>query len=138
MRKTRHIIAFLIAALLPAMLAAQTDDSAAAKAAAASWLASIDGADYAASWEGAASVFKASITVEAWTQAARSTRTPLGAMQSRTEKSVTLTTSLPGAPDGNYAVLQFDTVFAHKAASVETMTLMLDGGEWKVVGYFIK
>ena len=47
--------------------------------------------------------------------------------------------SLPGAPDGEYVVLQFDTSFANKKEAVETVTPMLDkDGKWKVSGYYIK
>ena len=39
-------------------------------------------------------------------------------------------THLPGAPDGQYLVLQFNTSFAEKKAAVETVTVGLekDGG----------
>ncbi len=47
--------------------------------------------------------------------------------------------SLPGAPDGNYVVIQFKTTFEHKAQAVETVTPMLENdGVWRVTGYFIK
>ena len=42
-------------------------------------------------------------------------------------------------PDGNYIVLQYDTLFENKAAAVETVTLSQDSdGQWRVAGYFIK
>jgi hypothetical protein len=47
--------------------------------------------------------------------------------------------SLPGAPDGQYVVVQFDTVFADKPSAVETVTFMLENdGQWRAAGYFIK
>lgn len=138
MRNIKHVFTFLCATLLSTALLAQADDSAAARAAATSWLASIDGGDYAASWESAASMFKSAISADAWTQAATRARSPLGALQSRSDKELTMATSLPGAPDGHYAVLQYDTVFANKATAVETLTLTLDGEQWKVAGYFIR
>jgi hypothetical protein len=46
---------------------------------------------------------------------------------------------LPGAPDGDYAVIQFSTEFAHKRTARETVTPMRDAdGEWRVSGYFIR
>ncbi len=128
---------FLIAGL-SANLAAQADADSAAKAAAADWLASMDAADYAATWNSAAAMFKSAIAADAWAQAAKAARGPLGALQSRADKSLTMAASLPGVPDGNYAVIQYDTAFANKAASVETLTLALEDGQWKVAGYFIK
>jgi hypothetical protein len=47
--------------------------------------------------------------------------------------------SLPGAPDGQYVVIKYDTTFANKAAAVETVTPMREAdGSWKVSGYFVK
>ena len=48
-------------------------------------------------------------------------------------------TELPGAPDGEYVVFQFDTQFERKRAAVETVTPMCDpDGSWRVSGYFIR
>jgi hypothetical protein len=66
-------------------------------------------------------------------------RDPLGKVLSRALKSATYTTTLPGAPDGQYVVIQYDTAFEHKKSAVETITSMLDkDGTWRVSGYFIK
>ena len=48
-------------------------------------------------------------------------------------------TSLPGAPDGEYVVIQFDTSFTNKKVAVETVTPMKDeDGIWRVSGYYVK
>jgi hypothetical protein len=66
-------------------------------------------------------------------------RGPLGELTSRKISSRKYTEQLPGAPDGQYVVLQFDAVYANKASAVETVTPMLDeDGVWRVSGYFIK
>jgi hypothetical protein len=68
-----------------------------------------------------------------------SARKPLGALVSRKLKSAQYATSLPGAPDGQYVVIQYDTVFQNKSAAVETVTPMLDkDGHWRVSGYYIR
>jgi hypothetical protein len=47
--------------------------------------------------------------------------------------------SLPGAPDGNYVVMQFDTNFSNKKSAVETVTFVQEkDGKWKAAGYYIK
>ena len=43
-----------------------------------------------------------------------------------------------GAPDGEYVVLQFQADFENKAQAVETITPMLDEGQWRVSGYYIR
>jgi len=57
---------------------------------------------------------------------------PVGRM-----KSPAPALSLPGAPDGEYVVIQYETQFEHHTPA-ETVTPMLDkDGAWKVSGYFI-
>jgi hypothetical protein len=49
------------------------------------------------------------------------------------------TTTLPGAPDGEYVVIQYQSSFGKKNLAVETVTPMLDqDGVWRVSGYFIR
>lgn len=112
---------------------------AAAAAAAKTWLALIDKAEYGESWETAASYFKGAITKERWQQSLTAVRKPLGTRVSRELKSKTYAQSLPGAPDGEYVVIQFNTSFENKKSAVETVTPMLDtDGIWRVSGYYIK
>lgn len=111
----------------------------AAQAAADSWLKLVDSGNYEASWEQAAKVFKGAITKDQWAQTSAGVRTPLGKLLTRKLKSREYTEQLPGAPDGKYVVIQFDTVFKNKAAAIETVTPMLDpDGVWRVSGYFIR
>jgi hypothetical protein len=136
-RRTAGALAFAFALAGPATAAETPED--AAQAAAESWLKVVDAGDYAASWDQAAALFKGAVTKEQWTQAATGVRGPLGKLVTRKVKSREHKTSLPGAPDGKYVVVQFDTKFANKAAAVETVTPMLDpDGKWRVSGYFIR
>ena len=65
-------------------------------------------------------------------------RQPLAGVVTRELKSKTHVTELPGAPDGDYVVIQFNTTFENKKVAVETVTPMLeDDGNWLVAGYFI-
>ena len=65
-------------------------------------------------------------------------RRPLGRFVSREVISAEFRTSLPGAPDGQYVVIQYRSAFEQKQAAVETVTPMVDGGDWKVSGYYIR
>jgi len=114
----------------PKQLARQSADA---------WLALVDSEKYADSWQEASELFKAHVTKEQWQDALRATRDPLGKMQSRKLKSATYKTTLPGAPDGEYVVIQYESSFEHKQSAVETVTPMLDkDGKWRVSGYYIK
>ena len=107
--------------------------------AAEKWLALVDEGKYGESWETAAVYFKNGITKDKWEQMLTAFRKPLGKMLSRELKSKIYRTSLPGAPDGEYVVIQFTTSFENKKHSIETVTPMLDrDGKWRVSGYYIK
>jgi hypothetical protein len=107
--------------------------------AAENWLAIIDKGEYAESWKEAAEYFKTAVSQNQWVNSLQAFRKPLGKLNSRTVKSKTYKTSLPGAPDGEYMVIQFTTSFENKKSAIETVTPMKDkDGKWRVSGYFIK
>jgi len=110
-----------------------------AQTAAMDWLALVDKADYAGSYDQAASMFKAAITKDDWMQKIRAVRGPFGKVISRKLKTAQYTTQLPGAPDGKYVVIQYDTSFENKQSAVETIVPMMDkDGQWRTSGYFVK
>jgi hypothetical protein len=114
-------------------------EKAAAIQSAKNWLQLVDNEKYGESWDSAAAKFKEAISRDKWEQAMKQVRGPLGKLVSRTVKSATYATSLPGAPNGKYVVIQFETSFANKKSAVETITPMLDSdGKWHVSGYFIR
>jgi hypothetical protein len=110
-----------------------------AVAAAEKWLIVIDGGRYAESWKEAAEYFKGAVKQEQWEQSLIAVRKPLGKLISRKVKNKSYTASLPGAPDGEYVVIQFDTSFENKKSAIETVTSMMDKDrKWRGSGYFIK
>jgi len=128
-----------LAAVGAAARAADGGAEAAAEAAARSWLEGIDAGDYAASWDATAPLFQGAVEREKWGETLRAVRQPLGSLVSRTLKSATYTKTLPGAPDGEYVVVQFDTSFENKGSAVETVTPMkAPDGSWRVSGYYIR
>lgn len=111
----------------------------AARDAASSWLTLLDDAKYAESWTAAAPSIQKLVPLERWNKAMAAVRTPFGKLVSRTLKDAKFTVSLPGAPDGQYVILQYQTVFENKASALETVTPMRDPeGSWKVAGYYVK
>jgi hypothetical protein len=108
-------------------------------AAAQQWLALIDAGDYAKSWRESAALFRNAISESQWEQSLNAVRQPLGELISRKVKSAIYTTSLPGAPDGEYVVIRFETSYANKKSAIETVTPMREkSGGWRVSGYYIK
>ncbi|MEQ1945672.1 MAG: DUF4019 domain-containing protein [Bryobacteraceae bacterium] len=102
------------------------------------WLSLIDGGKYDQSWAQSATLFRTQVPQQKWAEMVGAVRGPMGALKSRKLKNITFAKALPGVPDGNYAVIQFDTVFGNKAVAVETLTVADDNGQWRAAGYFIK
>jgi hypothetical protein len=111
----------------------------AAITASGAWVSLVDGGDYAESWNQASALFKTAVTKEQWQQSLKAVRAPLGKMVARKLKSKQYTKNLPGAPDGECVVIQYETTFDKKQSAIETVTPMLDkDGKWRVSGYYIK
>jgi len=110
-----------------------------AQASAESWLALVDAGNYAQSWDQAATSFKVAVTKADWEKMLTVSRSPLGKLDSRNLGEAQFTTSLPGAPDGQYVVIRYSSGFENKKSALETIVPMLDkDGKWHVSGYFIK
>ena len=139
LRRPTFGISILALALLTAGAQAQDSDTKAARAAVDAWLSLVDAANYAQSWETAATFFKNAIPSEKWQAAVKTARGPFGAFKSRTQKSATTAKTLPGAPDGEYVVFDFESTYENKAAAAERVTVVREkDGSWRAVGYFIK
>jgi len=134
-----HVLAVTLLLAIFAPAQAQQKPEQLAQHSAEAWLALVDAGKYADSWQEASQLFKAHVTKEQWQSALQATRDPLAKKVSRKLKTATYSKTLPGAPDGEYVVIQFESTFEHKQSAVETVTPMLDrDGKWRVSGYYIK
>lgn len=135
------IITFMIASLLLGTnaMCEGTYGKDMALTSANAWLTHIDNEKYAESWSKAATIFKNAITTSQWEQSVSTVRKPFGKLVSRKVAKQGHYTSLPGAPDGNYYVIQYTSKFDNKAKAIETITTVKnEDGVWDVSGYFIK
>ena len=120
-------------------MAGQSDNEKAAVANAEKWLGIVDSGKYGKSWKEAAEYFRNAVKQDQWEQAVQAVRKPLGKLVSRKVKTATYKTALPGAPDGQYVVIELETSFENKKSAIETVTPMMDkDGKWRVSGYYIK
>ena len=94
------------------------------------WLVLVDDKNYPQSWSEAAKAFQGRQKADAWAKEGGALREPLGAVASRGLKSIDLSRN-------TVAVIRYDTVFAHKAAAVETITLTFENGSWSVTDYSV-
>jgi len=97
------------------------------------WLALVDRHQWQDSWKATGSAFQKLNTVEVWTSASLEARVPLGAVADRTAVGEE---SVPAPPHG-YQIVKFRTSFENKPDTIETLSLVDEGGQWRVVGYLI-
>jgi hypothetical protein len=111
----------------------------AAQQAALSWLALVDSGKYDESWEHAAQMLKDLVDKSQFAASVENARLPLARLVSRKLRGATYTRTLPGAPDGEYVVLQYNSSFENLTSAVETVTPALDkDGKWRVSGYYVR
>ena len=111
--RTGLVLSLTILSILFSMGSLQANEVAekAAVAASGAWLSLVDRGDYAESWNQAAGLFKTAVTKEQWQNTVKAVRVPLGKVMVRKLKSKQYTKTLPGAPDGEYVVIQYETMF---------------------------
>lgn len=101
--------------------------------AALAWLELVDRQDWAASYAATSTSFRKVNTLKLWSDASVGGRVPLGAVIAR---RLLDEIDAPMPPEGGF-VVRFATSFANKPDTVETLSLVREGGSWKVVGYII-
>ena len=130
-------VAVILLLSVAASLRAVDPPEKAAQAAAEKWLALVDAGKYAESWDAAAPFFRKALTKEQWVDAVGKARGPLGRLETRRLLGAKLVHELPGAPAGDYVVMQYEAKFPGQTA-VETVTPMKDGEAWRVSGYYVR
>ncbi len=106
---------------------------------ATNWLSYADQQDFDTTWNNSSEIFQSAVDLNDWRQQLKSARSPLGAVISRRIEAVDALETPPGAPDGNYTKLLFDSSFEKKKTAKETITLIEENdGQWRIAGYFIK
>jgi hypothetical protein len=139
MRNFAAFLLFVCAMVGNRAFADDADNVIKAKAAAQLWLASADARLYDLTWEQAATPLQQAVTKAEWHSALTAVRTPLGVLHNRSVISATFTHNLPGAPEGDYVVIQYASDYSNRQKVVETVTPMLaPDGTWKVSGYYVK
>lgn len=139
--KNQMMRLILVLSVMAGANSAQAADSEeqAATAAASKWLELVDKGEYGQSWGQASGYFKNSVKKGQWQAEVSAARRPLGKCVERKLKSAIPAKSLPGAPDGDYVVIQYNTAFEKKRSALETVTPMKEtDGQWRISGYFIK
>lgn len=103
-----------------------------------SWLVHVDSGDYLSAWQSSDPMVKGQVSSEQWQQAVKPVRETFGDVLGRTISTLKLTPDMQGLPDGEYAMVVFETRFKHKSESFETIPMSKSSGQWRPIGYFIR
>jgi hypothetical protein len=102
------------------------------------FLGYLDQGRFADSYAYTGMLIRAQLDRDAFSTQIQKTRVDTGALQSRELIDAGYTTTVSGAPEGQYVVLHYHASFANRQDAVETLWLSLAKGYWRVVGYNIK
>jgi hypothetical protein len=104
------------------------------------WLKLLDRGQLGAAWDISARRLQAQVTRPTWIKGIGEARKPFGKLKARNRDRFARAHEMPGAPDGDYAIVQFVSEFANGKRATEqiTWTLEPDGGIWRVSGYYIR
>ena len=106
------------------------------QSAAESFLSLIDQDNYQESWAESSAWLRANTDAIEWAEHAGRIRKPLGVVSERAFNSVELEDALEDMPEGNYALVFFDTTLEDGGTASEMVGLMLeDNLTWRVIGY---
>lgn len=134
----KAVLVGLLAALLASAAVAQPVVGRPAVTAAISWLSLVDKGQYGQSWSSASGMFQHRLAQDKWSTMVAQVRAPLGQVSTRALLGVRETHQLPGAPSGEYRIVQFNTAFAHKPHAIELVVMDGEAGQWKAAGYFVR
>ena len=112
-------------------------EAAAAKAA-GDWLKLIDSGEYGKAWDECAPAFRERVPRQQWLDGLPKNRAEFGAFKSRAMNATAYRTSIPGAPDGEYVMVRFASEFEKNPAAEEIVSLTLQSGAWRPVGYLLR
>lgn len=131
------LAALAAASVAPASLA-QDPRASVAQEVAREWLVLADRKQADAAREAAGAKFRDALNAERWREALAQARGPLGEVTQRTVLATRLTRTLPGQPDGDYALVAFRTSWTNKSVGRELVSLEFERDAWRVIGYVIQ
>jgi uncharacterized protein DUF4019 len=138
------LVLFFVCCLIPkeSLRGADGEESAeraVAEKTADNWLKLVDDHKYRQSWKELAASLQKTVPEDRWRQVMGTVRDALGELDGRKVSKIKFREKLPGLPDGDYAIVQFDTAFEGKTDAVEIVYLESQSeNSWKVCGYYVK
>ena len=127
-------------AWIPAQADAPVDHAAEVTAAteqAAHWLDALDAGRYDEGWSSLAAVMTQGRTVDDFKADISGPREELGKPISRELRHAEFSTTVRGAPTGNYVIVSYLSQFSNAPRVLETILLTLEDRHWRIGGYSV-
>jgi hypothetical protein len=103
------------------------------------WLELLDADQAGAAWDSASKQLRSIVKRDKFIADVRSVRKPLGKLASRTPLKFARAHELPGAPAGDYALIEFEAKFANGKRLTEQLVWSAESGDtWRVAGYYYR
>jgi hypothetical protein len=112
------------------------EEQAGARASAEQVLSQLDRGDWKPAWEASSGSLRESANLPQFVAGVQSTRVAFGTPISRAVKGFNFTTSIDGAPSGEYAIVFFNTAFSGAGEVEEQVVLARERGTWRLAGYW--
>lgn len=131
----KKLLILLTLISLPAWAAPTGEQQALASA--GSFLKLVDARQYPKAYLSFSKFAQKAATQETFINAMRTVQGQIGNQTSRKVLAKNFVHEIPGAPKGDYWIIDYDTNFSKKGPSVERVTTMLEGKSWKIGGYLL-
>ena len=88
-------------------------------------------------WHRYATIFKESVTLDAWIKQVEQLKKPLGKAKTRMQRDAIGQQDPTNHPPGEYVMMNFETGFENDEV-LETLVLFRQDQKWLLAGYFLK
>ncbi|MEO8677106.1 MAG: DUF4019 domain-containing protein [Casimicrobiaceae bacterium] len=106
--------------------------------AAKKWLALLDTDKAGLAWDNASKQLKSVVKKDQFVAQMRSARKALGKLQSREAVKFGRANELPGAPAGDYSIIEFEAKYKNGKLTEQLVWSIEEGDIWRVAGYFYR
>jgi len=106
--------------------------------AAKKWLELLDTDKAGLAWDNASKQLKSVVKRDQFVAQMRGVRKPLGKLQSREAVKFGRANELPGAPAGDYSIIEFEAKYKNGKLAEQVVWSIEEGDIWRVAGYFYR
>jgi len=103
------------------------------------WLALIDAGKAGDAWDLSSKQLKSAVTRAKFVDGMRDARKSFGKLEGRTAERFARSHQMPGAPDGDYVIIEYTARFGQGRKLQEQLVWTIEDGDiWRVAGYYYR